>query len=120
MKSNNKAIGNEGEELVARYLKNQEYTILERQFTTNQKIGEIDIIAKKNHIFTFVEVKTRKTNHAVNISEIVSKKKRNAIIKMAFLYLQKNNILSSEFIIRFDIAYVVENQLKYYENAFTQ
>lgn len=120
MKSNNKKIGNEGEEFVANFLKNEHYTILERQFTINQKIGEIDIIAKKNNIFAFIEVKTRKTNHSVNILEIVSRKKQNAIIKMALLYLQKNNILISEFIIRFDIAYVVENQLEYYKNAFTQ
>jgi putative endonuclease len=119
MKSNNKIIGNAGEEFVTSYLKNQQYTILERQFTINPKIGEIDIIAKKNNIYAFVEVKTRKTNHAINILQIVSRKKQNAIIKMALLFLQKNNILISEFIIRFDIAYVLENKLEYYQNAFT-
>jgi putative endonuclease len=119
MKSNNKIFGDEGEEYVANYLKCNGYSILERQFTINQKIGEIDIIAKKNNIIIFIEVKTRKTNHQVIISQLVSRKKQNAIIKMAFYFLQKNKILISDFIIRFDIAYLVENKLQYYENAFT-
>lgn len=120
MKSNNQLFGDQGEQYVADYLQHNGYRILARQFTINQKIGEIDIIAKKDNIIAFVEVKARKINYQVMISELVTKKKQNAIIKMAFCFLQNNNISLSDFIIRFDIAYLLENNLQYYENAFTQ
>ena len=119
MKSKNRIFGDEGELCVAQYLEQKGYKILERQFTSNQKIGEVDIIAKKDMIIAFVEVKRRKINHQVTIEQLVSKKKQKAIIKMALCFLQKNNISISDFIIRFDIAYLLEEKLQYYENAFT-
>lgn len=119
MKSNNKIFGNFGEETIANHLSNKGYTILEKQFTINHKIGEIDIIAKKDNIIIFCEVKTRKKYYNISVNELISKKKQNKIIKMAFHYLQKKNILLSEYIIRFDIAFLLNNELNYYENAFT-
>lgn len=119
MKSNNKLFGNQGEEYVASYLQQNGYTILATQFTVNHKIGEVDIVAQKDIVIIFVEVKSRKTNHQVAMAQLISKKKQKTIIKMALCFLQKNNILIADFIIRFDIAYFLENKLQYYENAFT-
>ncbi len=46
-----------GEQIATNYLKSQNYEILNRNFSCKQ--GEIDIIAKDNKEYVFVEVKTR-------------------------------------------------------------
>jgi putative endonuclease len=56
-----KQLGNFGEEIAFRYLKNKGYKILERNYIKNwdsKKKGEIDIIVKKDSVIIFVEVKT--------------------------------------------------------------
>lgn len=55
-KLNTKQIGSLGERLTATYLADRGYTIL----TTNywHKWGEIDVIAKKDEVVYFIEVKT--------------------------------------------------------------
>jgi len=55
-KQNNKKIGNLGEQIVVNYLKNKDFVILEKNYW--RKWGEIDVIAKKNNVVHFVEVKT--------------------------------------------------------------
>lgn len=52
-----KTVGAVGEAAAATYLIENGYRILERNFRT--RIGEIDIIAEKNDILTFIEVKTK-------------------------------------------------------------
>ena len=52
-----KEIGRLGEELAALRLMEQDYQILSRNYRC--RFGEIDIIAEKKGILTFVEVKTR-------------------------------------------------------------
>lgn len=115
-----KEFGNAGEEAVTQYLISLGYMILERQFTTNQKIGEIDIIAKKDTVLAFIEVKTRKVDHQVKVFEMISKKKQQCIIAMAQYFCQKNKLYLSDFIIRFDIAIVIDEKITYFENAFTK
>ena len=55
-KTNKQTIGQKGEDLAVIYLKNQGFEIIERNYW--QKWGEIDIIASKNGVIHFVEVKT--------------------------------------------------------------
>ena len=55
-KEDNKKIGNWGEEIAANFLKRKGWSILGRNYL--KKWGEIDIIAKKESIIHFVEVKT--------------------------------------------------------------
>lgn len=52
----NKVIGNQGELLTAYYLKKQGFEIIEMNY--RKPWGEIDVIANKNEIIHFVEVKT--------------------------------------------------------------
>ena len=60
MKSKRRTIGDFGEEIALKYLEKKGYQILDRNFL--KPYGEIDIIAIKNDILTFVEVKTRKND----------------------------------------------------------
>ncbi len=52
----NKEIGNQGEILVANYLKKQGFELIEMNY--RKPWGEIDVIAKKSNVMHFVEVKT--------------------------------------------------------------
>lgn len=49
-------VGNLGEDLACKFLRNNGFSIVDRNYL--KKWGEIDIIAKKNNILHFVEVKT--------------------------------------------------------------
>ncbi len=55
MKQDIQQIGNIGEKLAVRFLKNKGFDIIETNY--RRKWGEIDIIAEKNNILHFVEVK---------------------------------------------------------------
>ena len=50
-------LGERGENVAAKFLRNQGYKILERNYRTS--VGEIDIIARDGKVLVFVEVKTR-------------------------------------------------------------
>lgn len=51
-------IGRIGEEIATKYLKRHGYKVLERNFRS-RRWGEIDIVATKDGVLVFVEVKTR-------------------------------------------------------------
>lgn len=94
-------IGELGEKLAAKYLMQNNYKIIEKNFTCRQ--GEIDIIAKDNskQELVFIEVKTR-TNFKYGLpSESVTENKQKHIYKTAEYYVYKNKIKESP--VRFDI-----------------
>jgi Holliday junction resolvase-like predicted endonuclease len=66
-KEENKKIGKLGEDIAEIYLKGKGFGILGRNYL--KKCGEIDIIAKKDEVIHFVEVKTvsRENFHAKQI-----------------------------------------------------
>lgn len=51
-----KEIGDYGEQIAVRYLKNHGFAILDTNYT--KKCGELDIVAKNKGIIHFIEVKT--------------------------------------------------------------
>ncbi len=76
-------IGNFGEREAAKLLRKKGYKILERNYTA---LGsEIDIIARKNNVTAFIEVKTRSLKHlgykeARPGSSVTSEKQRKIIM----------------------------------------
>lgn len=114
-------IGQIGEELTKKYLINNGYHILEKNYKV--PFGEIDIIAEKDHCICFVEVKCRKSNKYGLPEEAVTANKKKKIIKVAQLYLKKNAIIDKR--TRFDVVSVQFdlNQLKevrHIVNAFSE
>ena len=75
---NTRIIGSLKEGLAISYLEQNDFEILERNFKC--KIGEIDIIAKKDDIIRFIEVKYRKGNVAGGAYYSISQKKLEKII----------------------------------------
>lgn len=105
----NQEIGKLGEELATKYLKQNKYVILDRNFRCKQ--GEIDIIAIDSKQIIFVEVKTRTNLLYGNPSEAVNRVKRLHIKKAANYYLYKNNI--KKIPIRFDVIEIYLKKQKY-------
>lgn len=82
-----KNIGDIGEDFAASILENDGFKVLERNFGI--KAGEIDIIAMKNGVIHFVEVKTRNGSMYGYPSEAVTPAKQRHIRKAAEFYLQR-------------------------------
>lgn len=108
--------GRYGEALAARFLKEKGFLIIKRNY--RYKKGEIDIIARKDNLLLFVEVKTRTTINYGYPEEAVSAKKAGLIIDAADYFIHKT---SWNFNIRFDIISITigsEARIKHFEDAF--
>lgn len=117
----NREKGNYGENIVAEFLKRNNYQILERNYTVRG--GEIDIIAFKNDTIAFVEVKTRRSGALVSGQKAVTAKKRKFIVRAAEAYYLKYKAEHGQKKCRFDVAVVeLENgelkHVSYYVAAF--
>jgi putative endonuclease len=90
--------GKSGEEMAATYLIEKKFSII----SCNWRFGhyEIDIIAKKNDVIHFIEVKTRHSNNFGYPEESVNHKKFRNLQKAATAYLKKFNKVMK---IQFDI-----------------
>ena len=77
--------GSTGEDLAAAYLSENGYNILNRNWRHAR--WEVDIIAEKDTILHFVEVKTRRTGKFGHPEENVNKKKIQNLINAAEEYL---------------------------------
>jgi putative endonuclease len=64
IKTSLRLIGDIGEDCAVNYLKGKGFIIIERNYL--RKWGEIDIVAQKQHILYFIEVKTRALNFYIN------------------------------------------------------
>ena len=80
------------------------------------KIGEIDIIAKKDDRIIFVEVKQRTTAKFGYPREAVNYTKQRKIINVAQVYLKSKGLANS--LIRFDVIEILAGEITHLENAF--
>ncbi|CAM4079785.1 YraN family protein [Campylobacter armoricus] len=101
--------GKKGEDLACEYLKNQGFEILKRNF--HSKFGEIDIIARKDKILHFIEVKSTQGNYEVAYR--LDLKKYNKIIKAIKYYFMKHE---SEENYQLDLLCVYKDDIKLLEN----
>ncbi len=108
-----KQLGIAGEQLVAEYLVIQGFTIRARNFVS--RYGEIDLIASKDELMVFVEVKTRTTKTDFR-HDLISFSKQQKIIKTMKYYCSS---LADQYALRCDVAFVHDNAVEYIEGAFT-
>jgi putative endonuclease len=83
-------LGDRGEVQAWGFLIKQGYKIIEKNYRC--KIGEIDVICKKDGRLIFVEVKTRQSSRFGSPEEAVSKQKQNKIARVAEWYLKENKL----------------------------
>ena len=80
------AMGDRGENLAARHLRNQGYKIIVRNFRCDA--GEIDIIAREGSTLVFVEVKTRAYDDPAPEDQ-VNEAKQHQLTRVAKIYLSR-------------------------------
>jgi len=110
-------LGKAGEEIVAKNLEKQGFSILHKNYT--KRYGEIDLIAIKDDLLVFVEVKMRK-NPLFDLGYLITKSKQQKISKVAKEYIARYNHNTK--ICRFDVALIegtkYNYRLTYIPNAF--
>lgn len=111
-----KELGKEGEDIAVKYLKSNGYKIIERNFYARQ--GEIDIIAKQNNEWIFIEVKTRTSDNFGKPVEAVNKIKKEHLIKTIKYYVYHNKIEKKD--IRIDVIEVYKINKKFIINHIKQ
>ena len=95
-----KKLGILGEKIAQNYLEKKSYQILDKnyssKFVSGPQRGEIDIVAKKSDIISFVEVKALEDGgepfSAISPEEKVNFLKKRKIIKIAESWLMENKI----------------------------
>lgn len=120
MKHLNKEVGNFGESLSKKYLKEKGYLIIEENFSC--PTGEIDIIALHDKYLCFIEVKTRYTHKFGSPLESITLSKQRKIIRTAQYFMCKKNL--HKFFCRFDALEIIFTdqtsfpKLNHIKNAF--
>lgn len=110
--------GAKGEEEAALLLRRKGFEILDRNWRFDHK--EIDIVAKKQEIIVFVEVKTRHAKALHEAFDAVDLRKQKNLIDAAEAYLEEKNL---DYEMRFDIVAVYHSQnqivkIEHLEDAF--
>lgn len=90
------SVGNIGEELGCRYLREKGYKIVETNYcnATGRRIGEIDIVAKKDGKLIFVEVKTRVVSGSLGVvpEESITRHKLRKLERIGQYYLRERKL----------------------------
>ncbi|MBN2208464.1 MAG: YraN family protein [Candidatus Coatesbacteria bacterium] len=100
-------IGESGESLAAKFLREQGLEILAVNYWT--KVGEIDIIAREGETLVFAEVKTRASTTVALPERAVTAKKQRTINRVAEAYMRRNSLLH-KVNARFDIVSIVKDE----------
>ena len=99
-------LGLYGEDLACKYLQAKGYAILERNFRC-RRFGEIDIVASKAGVLSFIEVKTRRSSRYGKPAEAVTLAKQRKIYRVAQYYLQCAGLMSRIPMLSFDVVEII-------------
>jgi putative endonuclease len=100
MADDRKLLGAEGERAAEKYLRQQRYTILERNYRS--PLGEIDLIALDGETVVFIEVKTRRgAGHGTPL-EAVDARKQRQVGRVAQSFLLRHRLQDRA--ARFDVV----------------
>jgi putative endonuclease len=122
-KKNSKTKGSQSERIAVDFLLEKGYQILEKNFRCSKK--EIDIIAKKDNVISFIEVKSKNENVNFNLEYSITASKQKNIFEVANYYVEKHNLekhssIDTEF--SFDVIFVKfikgEIEIEHFENSF--
>lgn len=103
-------LGKSGEDFCEEYYRKRGYIIRERNY--HSRYGEVDLIAEKDNLIVFVEVKTRneKTVEAPSASVTKSKQKKLMLTAMKYMENEPVSVFS-----RFDVFEVWQKEGRIYK-----
>ena len=117
-KASTKERGQEGERLAARFLEEQGFRILDRNY--RNRLGEIDIVAEDRGVLVFVEVRTLKSSAGHSPEETIQWKKQQRISRTALAYIQYKRLEDRP--ARFDVVSITldgnRSALRHIPDAF--
>ena len=93
------ALGRRGEQLAADKLVALGYEIIARNYRC--PVGEIDIVAKRNSVWAFVEVRARRGKKFGSPEESITARKKAHLIAAAQTFLQDQAIVDADWRIDF-------------------
>ncbi len=97
------ALGDRGENVAARYLRNQGYKIIVRNFRCD--LGEIDIVARDGSTLVICEVKTRTSVHYGTPFEAITGQKAARLRRLASHWLDDHDVSPPS--VRIDVVSVL-------------
>ncbi|CAN5240908.1 YraN family protein [soil metagenome] len=111
-------LGRQGESLAKALLENSGYEILDENWTFGK--AEIDLIAYKDKVIIFTEVKTRTGNYFGEPEDFVDARKQRLLVEAAGEYIY---LMNHQGEVRFDIISVLFDKqnnytIKHIEDAF--
>ncbi len=92
-----------GEDAALKYLQERGYTVIARNYRC--RLGELDIIAEKEKVLVFVEVKCRRGLAFGRPEEGIGRSKRQKMLQLANYYLMENG--RKDQACRFDVVAVI-------------
>ena len=98
-----RAVGDQAEQAAVEHLEREGYVIRDRNVICRR--GELDVVAEKNGVLAFVEVRMRSTAVWGDPSMTVTYGKRRRVVLAAHEYCQRHRLFGR--VIRFDVASVV-------------
>jgi len=119
-----KPLGQRGEDLAARYLRQKGYHILARHHRS--RWGELDIVAVEgkpgDRTVVLVEVKTRRSTDKGHPAEVVNPQKQQRLTQAGLAYLKSYHLL--DYPARFDVVAITwpvgvrHPTIEHYQDAF--
>ena len=100
-----KALGWRGEDLAHRFLQQNGYIIVARNYRAQPGGAEVDIIARDGQTLVFVEVKSRSTDEYGSPDRAVGIEKQQHLLRAALEYARRADVDWQ--LLRFDIVTIV-------------
>lgn len=114
--------GLSGEKIAAEYLETQGFRILQHRYRFGHK--EIDLIAEKDGLVVFIEVKNRRNEDFSPVELSIPDKKKQNLVEAAQGYIYETGCENHYQEYRFDVIFLItpgkagEFQLKHIKDAF--
>jgi len=110
--------GEVGEKVAERWLRQRGWRVLQRRFRNGHR--DIDLVAERDGLVAFVEVKARRRNDFGDPVEAVDWRKQRELVRSATVWIDRHGRPNESY--RFDVIGVLVDgnsvRVKHVENAF--
>jgi putative endonuclease len=96
-------LGRKGERAAARFLRQRGYTILRRN--VRYRYGELDLIALRDDVVAFVEVRTRRQGTHADLFRSIDRAKQHRLYRAACAVIKRYHLSNRH--LRFDIITIL-------------